>query len=110
MHQIPTNTAPIEPPPEFIETVCGIYFRSVFLKNKDTIIPQHVHYYDHATYVGSGSVRLWVNDKWEADYKAGSAIPIKAGQQHLFMSLEDNTRLTCVHDTQSAALLKELGH
>lgn len=107
MYDVP-NVRPIkDQPTENIQLIGGIYFRSVLLKDEGTVIPQHSHKYDHATYVGNGSVRLWVNSKWKADFKAGEAIEIKAGQKHLFMSLEPNTRLTCVHDLNSAALIEE---
>lgn len=82
--------------------VAGLYFRSVLLKEGGTAIPQHVHDYDHATYVAAGSVRLWVNGEWKGDYGAGEAIKISAGHQHLFCSLQPNTRLCCVHHTDSA--------
>lgn len=107
--KIPTCTYPLsEQPVENIEMVAGIYFRSILLKEAGTVIPQHSHSHDHATYVGSGKVRLWVDGKWNGDYEAGRAIAIKSGQRHLFKSLEQNTRLTCVHDMNSAALIKEV--
>lgn len=104
----PINVSPLkEQPTENIQMACGIYFRSVLLKEAGTVIPQHEHDHDHATYVASGSARLWVNASWKGDFKSGEAIEIKSGQRHLFMSLEPNTRLTCVHDLHSAALIKE---
>lgn len=106
---LPAGTKELdEPIVENIQTVCGIYFRSVLLKEAGTVIPQHEHEYDHATYVGSGKVRLWVNNELKGEYSAGEAIEIKAKQKHLFLSLEPNTRLTCVHDLRSASLIKEV--
>lgn len=108
MHALPDKFVILdEQPVEFIEIVAGLYFRSVLLKLAGTIIPQHQHGHDHATYVGNGKVRLWVNKEWKGDYQAGQAIEIKAHQDHLFQALENDTRLTCVHNLKSAELIKE---
>jgi quercetin dioxygenase-like cupin family protein len=85
------------------EDVAGLYFRSVLLPKAFTRIPQHVHPYDHATLVASGLVRVIVNGTTDGHtYKAGEAIEIKAHQEHYFISLADNTRLVCIHHTESA--------
>lgn len=107
MYPIPEYESMKDHPLENIQIVCGIYFRSVLLEIAGIVIPQHSHGHDHATYVASGSVRAWVDGKYKGEYKAGDAIEIKAEQKHLFMSLEPNTRLTCVHDLNSAALIEE---
>ena len=83
-------------PVEFIEEVAGILFRSVLL-GKGMMIPQHVHDYDHATYIGSGRARLWVGGELKEDVEAGRAVLIEANKFHVFQALEDGTRLTCVH-------------
>lgn len=107
---MPASTVPLEQQPvEFVEEVCGIYFRSVLLERPGIIIPQHVHDHDHATFIGSGRVRVWVDGNWYGDIDAGRAIPIKAGTQHVFQSLAPMTRITCVHDVASAMSLKEKG-
>ena len=106
-HKIPKYEVLEFQPTENIQIVCDIYFRSILLENSGMVVPQHSHGHDHATYVASGSVRAWVDGKFKKDYKAGDAIEIKALQEHIFMSLEPNTRLTCVHDLKSAALIEE---
>lgn len=104
---VPTDLTPLDcVPVESIEEVCGIYFRSVLLERAGTVIPQHEHDHDHATYVANGKARLWVNEMWVGDYEAGRAIPIKAGDKHLFQALEPMTRLVCVHDIESAMSAK----
>lgn len=107
MHPVPQELMPLaEVPVETVAIVGGVYFRSVFLK-KWTVIPQHTHDHDHATYVGSGRVRLWVNSVWSGDYQAGAAIEIRGGNQHIFQALEDFTRLICVWPESVGALLPE---
>lgn len=95
---------------EFVEEMAGVYFRSVFLPFKGTTIPQHTHDEDHATYVGQGRARLYVDGRFQGDIEAGHAVLIAAGKKHLFEALEDNTRLTCVWNAEAAMRLKEKGH
>lgn len=110
MYSMPEKLPPLEAQPvEFVEEVCGIYFRSLLLLRTGTAIPQHVHDHDHATYIGAGKVRLWVDGEWDGDYTAGHAVAIVAGKQHVFQALEDNTRLACVHDIASAESAKRKG-
>jgi quercetin dioxygenase-like cupin family protein len=94
---------------EYVDEVAGIYFRSVLLPVRGTRIPQHVHDYDHATLIGSGKAALYVGGILSGIYEAGRAVPILAGQKHEFESLEDNTRLTCVHDAESAESISRKG-
>lgn len=92
-----------EPLVETIQAdVSGLYFRSVLLHEVGTIIPQHVHDYDHATFVGSGAVDLCVDGNYVGRYHAGQAIAIEAGRSHVFQAVEPMTRLCCVHHTESA--------
>lgn len=95
---------------ERIEEECGIYTRSIFLPQAGMRVPQHVHPYDHATYVGSGKARVWVDDVWVGDFEAGRLVPVKAGKRHEFLALEANTRLACIHDLKSAHYIKEHEH
>lgn len=91
---------------EFIETKGGIYFRSVLL-SEGTSIPQHVHSEDHATFVGQGKARVFVNGKYVQDVEAGHAVEMKAGDAHVFQALENNTRLTCIWPVEVAERMKE---
>lgn len=87
---------------EFVDEVCGLYFRSVLLTNAGDVVTQHTHDYDHATYIGSGSVKLYVDGIEQADYLAGRAVKVEANKKHHFVALEPNTRLTCVHIVERA--------
>lgn len=82
--------------------IAGLYFRSVLLPQAGTYIPQHIHPYDHATYVGSGSVELRIDGLVAGRFQAGQAIFVGSGKLHEFLSLEPMTRLCCVHHTESA--------
>lgn len=94
---------------EFIEEVGGLYFRSIYLPSAGQRVAQHVHDYDHVTYCGAGRAMLRT-DGIEIDVlEAGHALEVKAGHIHEFEALEDGTRLTCIHNLESAALIKERG-
>ena len=94
---------------ESVEEVAGIYFRSVLLQKAGMRIAQHTHDHDHATYCGAGRARLVVDGQERGEVQAGHAVEVKAGHRHEFIALEDNTRLTCVHDVRSALSIKEKG-
>lgn len=106
-YPLPTPIEHARPPVEFIEEVCGIYFRSIVI-NRGELVKQHTHDHDHATYCGAGSARVWVDGKWMQDVKAGHAVPILMGQEHCFQALEDGTRLACVHDVASATSIQRI--
>lgn len=86
---------------ETVKEVGGIYFRSVLLQEGE-VIDQHRHGVMHATYCGSGSARLWVNNKWKQDLHAGDAVEVQAGDEHMYQALENNTRLSCVFNAEKA--------
>lgn len=95
---------------EFIEEKGGIYFRSIFLEKAGMRVPQHRHDVDHATYCGAGSALFYVDGELADTVKAGHAVEILKGRAHLFVALEDGTRLTCVFDAAAALELKGKGY
>lgn len=110
MHPVPAVThALADLPVEKIVEAGGIYFRSVLLKQAGTIIPQHVHDHDHVSFIGSGRVRGWKDGEWIGDRGAGEVFEIPSGSAHVFMALEDNSLIACVHDIESALSIKEKG-
>lgn len=75
-----------------------IMFLPIIVPLKGTKIPQHVHAFDHTTMITKGSVRVWVEDKLLGDFKEDAFIEIKAHKAHKFETLEDNTKICCVHN------------
>jgi quercetin dioxygenase-like cupin family protein len=98
-----------EPLVEYVEEVGGLYFRSLLLPQAGMRIPQHLHPYDHVTYCGSGSAIVFADGKAIDVIAAGRAVEVRANIAHEFESIEENTRLTCIHDTRSAQFIKESG-
>lgn len=88
-------------PVEFVDEVAGIYFRSIVIQFGERA-KQHVHDYDHATLIGNGAAVLYVDGVDSGYFEAGQAVLIKAGQHHEFEARKDDTRLTCVHISESA--------
>lgn len=95
-YPLPDVSAFTQPPPEFIDEVEGIGIRSTILEKKGHCVGQHSHPDPHATFVGSGAVRLWADRKYVGDFKRGQAIGVKAGCAHIFQALEDDTLLACL--------------
>lgn len=96
MHPLPDVSVHTQPPPEFIDEVEGIGIRSTVLKKAMDCVGQHAHPHAHATLVGSGAVRLWVDGKFLGDFYRGQAIGVKAHHTHIFQALEDDTLLACL--------------
>lgn len=84
-------------------TVDGIFIRQMHLDDLGTIVPQHIHRYDHTTMVATGAVRLWIDEELQGDYVAPAAIFIAAGKPHIFQSLQSDTLLYCIHNLHGAS-------
>lgn len=98
-----------DPPVEFIDEVEGIAIRSTVLEKKGDCVGQHAHPYSHATLVGSGEVRLWVDGQWTGDFKRGQPIGVKAGRVHIFQALADDTFMSCLTISEIAEMVRKEG-
>lgn len=98
-----------EPPVEFVGEVEGISIRSTILEKVGDCVGQHAHQYSHATLVGSGEVRLWVDGVWLGDYKRGQVIAIKAGHPHIFQALAEDTLMSCLTISEIAEMVRKEG-
>lgn len=101
-YPVPTGVKAGEQPVEYIEEICGVYFRGICLKQWDAV-PQHSHDYAHATLVASGKVRVWIEGAYVGEVTAPKAIEIEAHRHHVFQALEPDTRLFCVHNLNGEA-------
>jgi quercetin dioxygenase-like cupin family protein len=101
---------PLAEQPEQVEihSTDDIYIRQIAVKKALTVIPQHSHAYDHLTMVARGSVKVSMEGGITKDYVAPTGIMIKAGVKHLFVTLEDDTLLYCVHNLRGEAIVKVL--
>lgn len=81
----------------------GVYIKPFVAKKAGTFMGQHSHSYDHATFVASGAIRVFVDGDVKGDYQAGEVIEIRAGKKHVLLALEDNTVAACIHNTHGKA-------
>lgn len=96
--KLPEKFENFYPPVEHLFQTKRGYYRTVLLEKKGTFVPQHVHDWSHDTLVGSGRARGWCDGEWIGDKGPGEVFEIEAGKEHVFMSLEDGTRLSCIHN------------
>jgi len=73
-----------------------------------TYLPQHAHQLSHLTTVAKGSVSLWRDGVFDGEFTAPHGLYIEAGVQHLFMTLEDDTVLYCIHSLATPDALRVL--
>lgn len=91
-----------EQPPDWEHiSVDGVFIKQMYLKEPGTMVPQHAHRYDHTSMLATGSVRMWKEGLFVADFVAPAPIFIKAGVKHMFQSLEANTLIYCIHNARA---------
>ena len=76
----------------------GVFIKQMLLKDAGMLVPQHSHAYDHTSMLAVGSVRVWVEGKYEGDFTAPTPLFIKAKHKHTFQSLVPNTLIYCIHN------------
>lgn len=74
-----------------------IFYKQIRLE-KDQLVPQHAHDYDHTTLLAAGAVRMWCDGELIGDIEAPRAMLILAGKKHAFLALKDGTLLYCIHN------------
>ncbi len=79
-------------------SVDGIFIKQIHIPHEGTLVPQHVHTYDHHSMLARGSVIVFVGDENMGVFKAPTPIFIKKGIQHSFLTREDDTLIYCIHN------------
>lgn len=97
--QVALIPQPQEPDVAVVETPDGLFLKEIYFGEPGTFMGQHGHQYAHAHLVGSGAMRVWIDDDTFRDFDAGQIINIEAGKLHTFMSLKPETRGFCIHNT-----------
>lgn len=87
-----------QPPDISFSCVDDIFIKVMYVKDANTIIPQHSHKYDHTSMLAIGSVEIWANGKSIGQFKAPAAIPIRAHVKHRFLTLVPHTTIYCIHN------------
>lgn len=97
-----------QPPVVELHTADGLFIKQMYVAKAGTYIPQHSHAWDHTSMLATGSVRLWADGVLQGDFFAPAGILIEAGVKHLFLSLEDETTVYCIHNLHGEEAVKVL--
>jgi hypothetical protein len=81
-----------------IKMADGIFIKSHHAKLAWTWMPQHSHTYDHTSMIARGAVRVWRDGWLMGDFIAPKGLLIEAGTKHMFVTLEDDTIIYCIHN------------
>jgi hypothetical protein len=76
----------------------GIMAKQMVIPDADTLVPQHVHKYDHTSLLVFGKVEVFVDGKSQGVRTAPDGIFIKSGVAHSFRSLVPGTMIFCLHN------------
>lgn len=100
--------APEQPYQVEIHTDDDLYIRHVTVQKAQTYLPQHSHAFGHYTLISYGAVRVWRGSEEIGVYRAPAVVYIDAATKHVFLTLEDNTVLACIHNLHGAETVKVL--
>lgn len=63
----------------------------------DSYIPQHSHSSPHLSVLATGAIKAWKDGEFLGTFHAPAGLVIEAHAKHLFLALEPNTTILCVH-------------
>jgi quercetin dioxygenase-like cupin family protein len=104
-HFVRASEQPIE---TMIFEAEGLWVKQFEIRGAHKYVPQHAHQLSHLTLLVRGTLNVWIDGQWDAQYDAPTGIYIKAGAKHLFETLTDDVILYCVHSLATAEALKVL--
>ncbi len=88
-------------------TIDHVFIKRMWIKKAGIYVPQHAHVYAHGTFVATGAVRLWRDGELAGDFRY-TMIEIPADVKHLFLALEDDTNVFCIHNTMRKEIVEIL--
>lgn len=84
----------------------GVFIKHIVIPAAGSIIPQHIHEYDHTTFLAKGSMHVWEDGVAKGRLDAPAGILIKAGVKHLFQTVADDTVILCIHNLHGEGAVK----
>ena len=96
------NLEKIELPKIETKMLSGIFVKAMDCQRPGTIVEQHVHVYDHGTFIARGSFRVFKNGIDMGTFRAPTSVIIEAGAKHYFVSMEPGSVALCIHDVSGA--------
>ena len=89
------------------QTVDGMFIKQISIPRRGTLLPQHIHKYDHSTLLAKGKIILWRGPKGGIRqcslHVAPEILQISANCWHEFQTQTDNCLLFCLHNLKGAA-------
>jgi hypothetical protein len=79
----------------------GIFLKTYTVPDAMTLLPQHSHAHPHLTFVVSGSVRVWCDDRLLGQFIGPAVVKIEARQKHSFLTLTPGVVFACIHATDA---------
>ena len=92
----------VNQPVSTLTLYAGLYAKTWTVPDRGTLLPQHAHSFPHVSYIVSGLVRLWRDDKEIGDFVGPCAIKIPALSKHRFLTFSDNVVILCLHNADHA--------
>jgi len=89
-------------PTSEITIYAGIFCKLWSVRDRFTLVPQHVHQHSHISLIVQGEVRVWRGDECLGDFKAPAMIKIHARAPHGFLTLTDDVTIACIHNADHA--------
>lgn len=89
------------------QTVDGMFIKQISIPRRGTLLPQHIHKYDHSTLLVKGKIILWRGPKGGIRqcslHVAPEILQISANCWHEFQTQTDDCLLFCLHNLKGAA-------
>ena len=100
----------VEQPADDVEFIQAddVFIKQMHIKKAGTLIPQHSHRYDHSSMLAVGSMRVWCDGQYVGDFSAPHPLFIEAGTKHMFLALEDDTVVYCIHNLSRSDVVEVL--
>lgn len=109
---IPRRVVPVADQPITVDwmTADKVFIKQISIKQKDAVVPQHAHVWDHTSAIAAGAVWAWRGGVFLGRFDAPALIFIEKGAKHTFQTLTENTVIWCIHNAlrpDVAAVLDE---
>lgn len=87
----------------------GVFLKLWTVPDANTMLPQHAHESAHISFIVSGTVRVWCDDRMLGQFIGPAPIKIAARQKHSFLTLTDGVVIACIHalDTEDVPIHEE---
>ena len=82
----------------------GVEIRFMHFPYASSLIAQHVHKYDHTTFI-MGEAEVWRDGAYIGKFK-NTGVTIEAGKQHMFKTTQPDTWIQCIHNVSRTGVIE----